>query len=273
MTDAHLFADLSLARRLEAAEAEGTADCARHIAAKDPAAGAAVEPVAGGWAISVGTGSPLNKCTGLGLHGPVSGADIDRIEAFFRPSGRVVFDLCPLADQSLIDALSARGYTIAEVENVLVRDLRQGLPADDGYGRDVQVRPARPDEAEIWARIVGQGFAGEVPVADEAIRFGLSFFGAGRSCPYLAFVGGEPAAGGGMSIRDGLVSLFGGATLPRFRKRGVQTAMIRARLGAAAGCDLARTCTRPGTTSQRNAERLGFRVAYTKPQLARVLTA
>jgi hypothetical protein len=47
--------------------------------------------------------------------------------------------------------------------------------------------------------------------------------------------------------------------------------MIRWRLARASGCDLARTCTRPGTTSQRNAERLGFRVAYTKPQLMRTL--
>lgn len=273
MPSSPVFADLTLARRLEDAEAEGTADCARHMAARDPGCGASVEPIAGGLAISVGTGSPLNKCTGLGLHGPVTAADLDRIETFFRPSGRVVIDLCPIADQSLLDLLLARGYGVAEFENILVRSLRDGLPADDGYGRDVQIRPARPDEAELWARIVGQGFAGDVPVSDESIRFGMSFFGAGKSRPYLAFVDGKPAAGGGMGVRDGLVSLFGAATVPEFRNRGVQTAMIRARLAAAAGCDLARTCTRPGTTSQRNAERLGFRVAYTKPQLVRNLPA
>ncbi len=273
MTGSPLFADLTLARRLEAAEAEGTADCARHMAAREPGCGAAVEAVAGGLAICVGTGSPLNKCTGLGLHGPVTAADIARIEEFFRSSGRIVVDLCPVADQSLIDVLLARGYGVAEVENVLVRPLREGFPAADGHGQEVQIRPARPDEAELWARIVGQGFAGDVPVSDEAVRFGMSFFGAGRSRPYLAFVDGKPAAGGGMGVRDGLVSLFGAATVPEFRNRGVQTAMIRRRIADAPGCDLARTCTRPGTTSQRNAERLGFRVVYTKPQLTRNLPA
>ncbi len=270
MPGSTLYADLTMARRLEWAEAQGTADCARHVAAHEPGAG--VEEIGGGWAISVGTGSPLNKATGLGLHGPVMAAELDRVEEFLRPrGGRVVIDLCPIADQSLIDLLQARGYTAAEFENVLVLAMNAGLPPEDGYGRDVEVRPARADEAELWARIVGQGFSGDQPVSDEMVRFGLSFFGAGRAQPYLAFVDGRPAAGGGMGVRDGLVSLFGAATLPEFRKRGVQTAMIRCRLGAARGCDLARTCTRPGTTSQRNAERLGFRVMYTKPQMVRVL--
>jgi ribosomal protein S18 acetylase RimI-like enzyme len=271
MAGSPLFADLMMARRLEAAEAQGTADCARHLAGRDPTCGTL--ETAGGLAISVGRGSPLNKCSGMGLHGRVSAEELNRAEEFFRPDGKIVIDLCPLADQSLIDLLRERGYGILEVENVLVRSLRDGLPPDDGYGRDVEVRPARDEEARTWATIVGQGFAGDAPVSEEAIQFGLSFFGAGRSRPYLAFVDGEAAAGGGMGVRDGLVSLFGAATLPQFRNRGVQTAMIRRRLEAARGCDLARTCTRPGSTSQRNAERLGFRVMYTKPQLVRTLSA
>jgi hypothetical protein len=262
-----------MARRLEAAEAAGTADCARHLGAHDPTCGAGTLEVAGGLAISVSVRSPLNKATGLGLCGHVSDADLDRVEDFFRPDGRVVIDLCPVAHESLIARLLERGYGVAEVENVLVLDLRSVRPPDDGYGRDVVVRPARGDEARTWATIVGQGFAGDAPVSEEAINFGLSFFGAGRSRPYLAFVDGEAAAGGGMSIRDGLISLFGAATLPRFRGRGVQTALIKRRLDQGVGCDLARTCTRPGSTSQRNAERLGFRVMYTKPQLVRSLAS
>jgi hypothetical protein len=50
----------------------------------------------------------------------------------------------------------------------------------------------------------------------------------------------------------------------------VQTALIRARLAfaAAAGCDLAAVNTVPGSVSQRNAERQGFRVVYTRALLA-----
>ncbi|MCX6621649.1 MAG: hypothetical protein NTY38_11355 [Acidobacteria bacterium] len=33
---------------------------------------------------------------------------------------------------------------------------------------------------------------------------------------------------------------------------------------ASAGCDLAMMCAEPGSVSQRNAERQGFRIAYTR---------
>ena len=51
-----------------------------------------------------------------------------------------------------------------------------------------------------------------------------------------------------------------------YRRRGLQTALLRARMAAAteAGCEYAVVVTQGGTTSQRNAERLGFRVAYSK---------
>ena len=50
-----------------------------------------------------------------------------------------------------------------------------------------------------------------------------------------------------------------------FRGRGVQTALLEGRLAAAeaAVCDLAVVMTTPGTPSQRNVERAGFRTAYT----------
>ncbi len=44
---------------------------------------------------------------------------------------------------------------------------------------------------------------------------------------------------------------------------------MRLDYAAAAGCQLATMGALPGSTSQRNAERLGFRVAYTKLVLVR----
>jgi GNAT superfamily N-acetyltransferase len=75
-------------------------------------------------------------------------------------------------------------------------------------------------------------------------------------------------AAGVASLRcDGGVALFNGAsTVPEARRRGVQRALLAARMGIAAkqGCDLAVMCASPGSTSQRNAERQGFRIAYTR---------
>ncbi|MFZ0286278.1 MAG: GNAT family N-acetyltransferase, partial [Terriglobales bacterium] len=60
-------------------------------------------------------------------------------------------------------------------------------------------------------------------------------------------------------------------TLPEFRGLGLQTALLRRRMKAAqkAGCEYAVIVTQGGTTSMRNAERLGFRVAYSKATLIR----
>ena len=83
---------------------------------------------------------------------------------------------------------------------------------------------------------------------------------------FIATVDGESAGGATLFIHDGVAGLLGAATLPQHRRRGVQVSLMRARLAAAlaAGCDLAYTITAPGSGSQRNAERAGFRVAYTR---------
>jgi hypothetical protein len=52
-------------------------------------------------------------------------------------------------------------------------------------------------------------------------------------------------------------------------KRQVQSALLveRTRLAASAGCELAVTEARPGSTSQRNMERLGYSVLYTRAEM------
>jgi hypothetical protein len=69
-----------------------------------------------------------------------------------------------------------------------------------------------------------------------------------------------------MSICEGVALLAGASTVPEARKQGAQLALLDSRLSYAAenGCDLAMMCTLPGTASQRNAERQGFRIAYTR---------
>jgi len=85
----------------------------------------------------------------------------------------------------------------------------------------------------------------------------------------LAWVDGRPAGGGALSVHDGVAAIYGASTVPSFRRLGVQSAVIRALINYAveAECDLAYTLTRPGSVSQRNLERQGFRVAYTRSTL------
>jgi len=82
------------------------------------------------------------------------------------------------------------------------------------------------------------------------------------------------ACGTGLVIpQHKVVALCGAGTLAEYRGRGLQTALLRARMAAAAkvGCEYAVIVTQGGTTSERNAERLGFRVAYSKVTVIRKL--
>ncbi|MEP7347030.1 MAG: hypothetical protein ABI877_17295, partial [Gemmatimonadaceae bacterium] len=69
-----------------------------------------------------------------------------------------------------------------------------------------------------------------------------------------------------LSMYEGVGLMAGASTVPAARKQGAQLALLehRLRFAADAGCDLAMMCALPGSASQRNAERHGFRIAYTR---------
>ena len=251
-----------LARRLEAAEAIDAAECAEAACAVDPDVGPAVEGVAGGILTFCGPVSPLTHALALGMHGPISEAELDHVEDFFRSRGApVVVDVCPHADQSLRELLSARGYHISEMNNVLVRMLRPDEPLPEAA-----ISVNRAEDADLYARTIGTGFFGREEITDEEFRIGQILFRMRSGIPMLAFVDGKAAGGCGLSVRNGVASLFGDATLTHLRRGGVHAAMIGTRLRSSvgSGCDLATAGTQPGSGSQRNYQRLGFEVAYTR---------
>lgn len=80
---------------------------------------------------------------------------------------------------------------------------------------------------------------------------------------YIASVDGVPAAAAALDMRDGIGHLTAGATLPQFRRRGCQKALIERRLADAheEGCDLALGNAAPYSGSRHNMERAGMRTA------------
>ena len=82
----------------------------------------------------------------------------------------------------------------------------------------------------------------------------------------------ERSLAGAASLRlhAGIAQLTGATTLPAHRRRGVQTALLRARLAFASkeGCDLAVVTTQPGSVSQQNVMRQGFSLLYARAILS-----
>jgi GNAT superfamily N-acetyltransferase len=259
-----VFADQALAQRLEAAEVQKYVDYAAARGRLHPEIAPAWEPIAGGHVVYAGDGNPYSRCIGLGLHGPVTGVEWAQIEAFYAGRGLAPeLSLCPLADESLLGLLGARGYRVRKFMNTWYRDL-----GDDGrwMAHDIVVRPIAADEADLWVRTAWRGFAGDdVMPPDDLI---ISPYPAmAHAICWLAWLDAEqPAGAGTLAIHDGVAELFGTSTRPSCRGRGVQAALIHTRMAAAAaaGCDLIAVHTDPGSASQRNVERAGFRLAYTK---------
>ena len=263
-----MHAGLELARRLEAAEALNGVACAKAHQRLNPLVGAAMLEVGGGFAIFVGAESPLTHAVGLGMRGAVRADEIERMEDFYGARGATVsVELCPLADASLIELLGSRGYRVTEFNNVLVR----ALTATEIARAETPVRPANADEEQLWVRTVGRAFLEKDDLTPEEMDVGSAIWHLTGSRCYLAFSGGRAGAAGAMSMHAGLATLFADGAMLGFRGAGLQSALIRERLRAAIeeGCDLATAATLSGSVSQRNYERCGFQVAYTKAILVR----
>src|SRR6185503_3731055 len=92
------FADLSLARRLEACEARANAACTEARARLAPEVGATWIECAGALAMYDGVGSPLTQTFALGIFETPTAHDLERMEAFFAERSAGVFhEVSPLA--------------------------------------------------------------------------------------------------------------------------------------------------------------------------------
>ena len=268
MTDegAHIFSDLSLARRLERAEALSNVEFVEARAVVSPESGACWTEVAGAYAMFDGVESPITQTFGLGMFAEPTAEDLARIEEFFRERGAAAsHEVSPLADPSAFELLNGRGYRPVEFTSVMFRPLRPGVLSAERGAEGVSVRAVGEGEHELWAQTSARGWS-ESGYGD--FMLGLARVSAKRAdvVSFMAELEGRPAGTGAMSICEGVALLAGASTVPEARNRGAQLALLDARLrhAAQAGCDLAMMCALPGTPSQRNAERQGFRIAYTR---------
>jgi GNAT superfamily N-acetyltransferase len=261
--------DLMLARQLELAEGATNRAFIEARALVQPEVGAAWLSRGGAYALFDGVGSPLTQTFGLGLSGSLHTEDLDAIEAFFQERGAAVqHETSPLAP-GLLPTLTARGYVPIEYSTVLYRPIEPGMQARTITG--ITVRRAGVDDADRWAEVAAAGWADEAP-ALQSFLLGLGRVSAraAGSGAFLAEMDGQPIASAALSVLGPVAVLAGASTLPAARKRGAQRALLDARLCAAAdeGCVLAMMAAAPGSASQRNAEREGFRIAYTRVKWA-----
>jgi GNAT superfamily N-acetyltransferase len=273
-----LFCSTALAERIERVEAQLIANASKATRRRKADPAGFVIPIAGGVASFAEQGSPFNKVAGLGFGGVPDVAALGQIERVFAACGAPVqIELAHLADPAIGAVLTGRGYRLVSFENVLGRGM--GGEPDAVTPPGVQVRLSGDDEFGPWLDVVADGFAHPdaqgVPSHEEfpreIIARAVRDFAAAGVIRYSALRDGVIVGGASMRIAEGVAQLTGAATAPAHRRRGVQTALLAARLAdaAAAGCDIAVVTTQPASKSQQNVQRRGFDLLYTRAVLVK----
>ncbi|MGH9383498.1 MAG: GNAT family N-acetyltransferase [Vicinamibacterales bacterium] len=267
MTSPTPFVDLRFARRLEHAEASGGVAFVEARSALEPERGATWINRHGAYAMFDGGGSPVTQTFGLGLDGAVTSEDLDALEAFFH--GRqadINHEVSPLAGAGLFSTLSSRGYSPVELTSVMYRTLEGAPGIAAPINQPLHVRQISIDESEMFGITAARGWSELAELHSFLEGFGRVMATRANSPCFVAELDGRPIATAVLVVANGVAVLAGASTIPEYRRQGAQLALLDARLRFAAseGCQLAMMGAAPGSASQRNAERHGFRIAYTR---------
>ena len=261
-----LFSDLGLSKRLERAEGSACLQFAQARQRLFPDSGAEWIECAGAYAVFDGIQSPVTQSFGLGLFEELTAASLNKIERFFLDRGApVLHEVSPLAGAAALALLCARHYRPIEISSVMYRPVDK--PAAEERASDIGVRVTGPGEAQLWATVNANAWIHEHPELLDFFLQTTAITSARVQSPcFLAELEGQPGATASLCIHDGVALFAGAATVPEMRRRGLQAALLQERLRYAFehGCDLAMMVAEAGGDSQRNAERKGFRIAYTR---------
>lgn len=269
-----MFVSVELAAWIERAESRLSASLGQAIVARKAQADAFVEKIGAGVAVYTGPSSPMNKMIGVGFAGLPADDRLQAIEEkFARRGAPFQVEVSTLADPAFAACLTGRGYVLQGFENVLGRRI---TPDDANALIDpgIEITVMKHDAAH-WLDVAVTGFlcpdaqgvqAEPLPPREQLERALRDFTDVPGFLRYSACIGGQLVGIASLRLDDGIAQFCGAATLPAFRRRGVQNAFLRRRLADAfhADCKLAVMTTQPGSKSQQNGDKHGFALLYSR---------
>jgi GNAT superfamily N-acetyltransferase len=257
-----IFPDKALATRLESSLVQFWLEGVQSFNQLFPDYDATYQDIGGG--IAVCTGSQfINTAVGIGLDIPVSNADIDKLEAYFKahnvPSH---IDICSFTDIAFCNLLNERHYYLTDFITAYIHPLDKTQPLPN-VNPDIIVEPINSTQNDIWMQTLM-----DISPHDETTdtRLAQTVTHREHTTCFLAWLDGKAVGASALSIRDGVAFFYSMATRQAYRNLGVQTAMIQTRLAYAQvqGCEMAFAATIPGDHSMRNLMRAGFSIAYVR---------
>jgi hypothetical protein len=236
------------------------------LARLHPESGATYKQIGGGYAVFHSPGDFANRWLESDGDGNLHETQLDQIEQFFRSRNSPVRIV--VADEEgapeLVRLLEKRQYERGPGMVTWWRSLPAShLPP---ISEEFRVSRATAERMEYWAHTVVAGFREDrAPIADSGIEAwevrNFSARATSPNCyPFLAVRGAQLAGGGILQMKDDVGLLRTASTRFLQRNRGVQSALIAARLTCAseAGCKVAFSIANADSPSERNLQRFGF---------------
>ena len=262
--------NIDVVRRLEQAETATVLvliDALVETGCADPVPTAV--PLGRGFLVLTGAHRYVNRAVGVTLE-ELSADDVRTVVRHYTDAGLpAAVQLSSWAPATTVSALGAAGFVPAWSRSVFAADLRDPVamassapPPDPGIEivevGDNAARAAAAADVMV-EEVLGAG--SDRTTSDE---FMAADFNATGTTQLLALLDGQPVGCGSLTVVGAAAERTGwlgaAATIPTARGRGVQTALVRHRLGLAAevGCDLVGATASVGSMSSRVLGRCGL---------------
>jgi len=207
---------------------------------------------------ALGDLAPYNKARGFNLNDRDVLTDI---VGFYDDAGiRPAVEVCEPDTSEHLDGLLRDADFSPAASGVTLHIAPERSPADEVAG--LEIHEVAADSRGGYIALLLEAY--ELPPSALAQRrmFAHEHAAPGLRC-YLAVIDGVTAAAAALYIQGGTGLFVGAATLPAFRRRGCQSALITRRLtDAAVDSDLVAVTAAAGTASHDNLARHGFATAH-----------
>ena len=209
-----------------------------------------------------------NRVIGLGIHTPATEAQIDTIIDTYKAAKipRFFVQVSPYAQpEDIQEMLKQKGFSHYNNWAKLCRKAEVPLPS---VQTDLTVVEIGKDRAEEYGRLIVQCFEWDGQLAGVI----AGTVGAPGYKNYFALDGNKPVGAAALYGNDVYASMAIAGTLPEYRGKGAQSALLARRIAdaKALGCRhiISETAEeKPGkpVASYRNMRRMGFELAYLRP--------
>jgi len=220
--------------------------------------------VAGGYALCV-AGTMLTYAVGAGSTRPLRADDLEVVEGFYAVRGlpaRFELELATLRRDE--DLFRSRGYVDEPVE------LEVFAGPVSAAARDERVTVRKTTDRGGFCDLLVRAAAEQIHDVGVLHR-SAQLNAAAAGTMVIASLDGEDVGVGALGVTGDTAVLFSGAVLPAYRRRGVHTALVAARLNLAAGLGVATAMlkTVAGSPAAQSAARFGMVKAGERRRVAR----